>query len=51
MKDKRHSAGMIAAVAGILAYKATYKKGICVEDSLNTGKSLTKNGIPVAFLV
>lgn len=26
------------------------KKGICVTDSLNKGKSLTKNGVPVAFL-
>lgn len=27
------------------------KKEICVTDSLNKGKSLAKNGIPVAFLI
>ena len=36
---------------GDLAIKAyEIKKGTCMTDSLNKGKSPTKNGIPVAFL-
>lgn len=31
--------------------KLCIKKGICETDSLNKGKSLTKNGIPVTFLI
>ena len=46
------AAVVVLAVAGVAAYKAMHYKGTCIKtDSLNEGKSLSKNGSPVTFLI
>ena len=44
------SAGAAGGTSDLDSINLCIKKGTCVSDSLNKGKTLTKNGIPVAFL-
>lgn len=45
-------AGNIPCGKEEIVLRQCIKKGICIEaDSLNKGKSLSKNGRPVAFMI
>ena len=46
------AAVFVLVIAGASAYKAMHKKrNLHKTDSLNEGKTLSKNGSPVTFLI